>query len=137
MPDVRENTMALIARYYAAFNAMDIDAILACLTDDVAHDINQGERETGKDAFRAFLGRMDHAYSEQLRDIIIMTSTDGARAAAEFMVHGVYKVADEGFPPAHGQSYVLPAGGFFDLKDGKIARVSVYYNLADWIAQVS
>jgi steroid delta-isomerase-like uncharacterized protein len=137
MPDVRENAMALIARYYAAFNAMDIEAILACLTDDVAHDINQGERETGKDAFRAFLGRMDHAYSEQLRDIVIMTSTDGARAAAEFMVHGTYKVADEGFPPAHGQSYVLPAGGFFDIADGKIARVSVYYNLADWIAQVS
>jgi steroid delta-isomerase-like uncharacterized protein len=137
MPNVRENTMALIERYYAAFNAMDIDAILACLTDDVAHDINQGARETGKDAFRAFLGRMDHAYSEQLRDIVIMTSTDGARAAAEFMVHGVYKVADEGFPPAHGQSYVLPAGGFFEITDGKIARVSVYYNLTDWIAQVS
>jgi steroid delta-isomerase-like uncharacterized protein len=137
MPDVRENTMALIEHYYAAFNAMDIDAILACLTDDVAHDINQGERDTGKDAFRAFLGRMDHAYSEQLQDIIVMTSTDGARAAAEFMVHGVYKVADEGFPPAHGQSYVLPAGGFFDITDGKIARVSVYYNLTDWIAQVS
>lgn len=137
MPDVRENTMALIERYYAAFNAMDIDAILDCLTDDVAHDINQGERETGKDAFRAFLGRMDHAYSEQLQDIIVMTSTDGARAAAEFMVHGVYKVADEGFPPAHRQSYVLPAGGFFDIADGKIARVSVYYNLTDWIAQVS
>jgi len=137
MPDVRKNTMALIERYYAAFNAMDIDAILACLTDDVAHDINQGARETGKDAFRAFLGRMDHAYSEQLHDIIVMTSTDGARAAAEFMVHGVYKVADEGFPPAHGQSYALPAGGFFDIADGKIARVSVYYNLTDWIAQVS
>lgn len=137
MPDVREDTMALIARYYAAFNAMDIEAILACLTDDVAHDINQGARETGKDAFRAFLGRMDHAYSEQLRDIVIMTSTDGTRAAAEFMVHGVYKVADDGFPPAHGQSYVLPAGGFFDITDGKIARVSVYYNLTDWIAQVS
>ena len=137
MPDVREDTMALIARYYAAFNAMDIEAILACLTDDVAHDINQGARETGKDAFRAFLGRMDHAYSEQLREIVIMTSTDGTRAAAEFMVHGVYKVADDGFPPAHGQSYVLPAGGFFDITDGKISRVSVYYNLTDWIAQVS
>ncbi|WP_295444136.1 ketosteroid isomerase-related protein [Sphingorhabdus sp. EL138] len=137
MPDVRENTMALIERYYAAFNAMDIDAILACLTDDVAHHINQGARETGKDAFRAFLGRMDHAYSEQLQDIIVMTSTDGTRAAAEFMVHGVYKFADEGFPPAHGQSYVLPAGGFFDITEGKIARVSVYYNLTDWIAQVS
>lgn len=137
MPDVRETTMALIERYYTAFNAMDIEGILACLTDDIAHDINQGERETGEDAFRAFLGRMDHAYSEQLRDIVIMTSPDGGRAAAEFMVHGIYKVADEGFPAAHGQSYTLPAGGFFEIRDGKIARVSVYYNLADWIAQVS
>ena len=137
MPDSRENTVTLIERYYAAFNAMDIEGILACLTDDVAHDINQGDRENGKDAFRAFLGRMDHAYSEQLRDIVVMTSADGARAAAEFMVHGIYKVADEGFPAANEQSYTLPAGGFFEIRDGAIARVSVYYNLADWIAQVS
>jgi steroid delta-isomerase-like uncharacterized protein len=137
MSEPRENTAVLIGRYYAAFNAMDIEAILDCLTDDVAHDINQGDRETGKDAFRAFLGRMDHAYSEQLRDIVVMTSPDGQNAAAEFIVHGVYKVADEGFPAAHGQSYTLPAGGFFQISDGKIARVSVYYNLADWIAQVS
>ena len=137
MPDMREKTAALIGAYYAAFNAMDVEAILACLDDNVAHDINQGDRETGKLAFRAFLGRMDHAYSEQLRDIVIMTSEDGRRAAAEFIVDGIYKVADEGFPAAHGQNYSLPAGGFFDVADGKITRVSVYYNLADWIAQVS
>lgn len=137
MPDTREKTAALIGAYYAAFNAMDVEAILACLDDNVAHDINQGDRETGKLAFRAFLGRMDHAYSEQLRDIVIMTSEDGRRAAAEFIVDGVYKVADEGFPAAHGQRYSLPAGGFFEVADGKITRVSVYYNLADWIAQVS
>ena len=137
MPDTREKMAALIGAYYAAFNAMDVEAILACLDDNVAHDINQGDRETGKLAFRAFLGRMDHAYSEQLRDIVIMTSEDGRRAAAEFIVDGIYKVADEGFPAAQGQSYSLPAGGFFEVADGKITRVSVYYNLADWIAQVS
>ncbi len=137
MADTCENTAALITEYYAAFNVMDIERILACLDDDVAHDINQGNRETGKEAFRAFLGRMDDAYSEQLRDIVVMTSFDGKRAAAEFMVHGIYKVADEGFPEAHGQSYCLPAGGFFEVADGKITRVSVYYNLAEWIAQVS
>ena len=137
MPDTREKTAALIGAYYAAFNAMDVEHILACLDDNVAHDINQGGRETGKVAFRAFLGRMDHAYSEQLRDIVIMTSEDGTRAAAEFIVDGIYKVADEGFPAAHGQTYSLPAGGFFAVADGKITRVSVYYNLADWIAQVS
>ena len=137
MADTREKTAALIGAYYAAFNAMDVEAILACLDDNVAHDINQGDRETGKLAFRAFLGRMDHAYSEQLRNIVIMTNEDGRRAAAEFIVDGIYKVADEGFPAAHGQNYSLPAGGFFEVADGKITRVSVYYNLADWIAQVS
>jgi steroid delta-isomerase-like uncharacterized protein len=137
MTDPRDAAAALIDRYYAAFNAMDMDGILDCLSEDVAHDINQGERETGKAAFRAFLGRMDHAYSEQLRDIVVMTSADGRRAAAEFMVHGVYKVADPGFPAALGQEYTLPAGGFFEIADGTITRVSVYYNLTEWIKQVS
>lgn len=137
MPTSRDQTDALLSRYYEAFNAGNHEAMLGCLADDVAHDINQGERQTGKDAFRAFLARMDTAYGEQLKDIVLMTSADGAHAAAEFVVHGVYKIADEGLPPAHGQSYVLPAGAFFEVRDGLIARVSVYYNLADWIAQVS
>ena len=44
---------------------------------------------------------------------------------------------DEGLPPATGQSYVLPGGAFFDIRDDRIARVTNYYNLQDWIAQVS
>jgi steroid delta-isomerase-like uncharacterized protein len=137
MPSTREAAIALIESYYSAFNAGDNDGVLACLNDAVAHDINQGEREIGKAAFAAFLGRMDTAYSEQLTDIVIMANDSGNRAAAEFIVHGVYKAADAGLPPAHGQTYELPAGAFFELEDGLIARVSVYYNLADWISQVS
>lgn len=137
MPSPREAAIALIDRYYAAFNAGDNEGILACLTDSVSHDINQSERETGKAAFAAFLGRMDAAYAEQLSDIVIIANDDGTRAAAEFIVHGVYKAADEGLPPAHGQTYELPAGAFFELEGGLIGRVSVYYNLTDWISQVS
>ena len=133
----QEQAISLIGRYYAAFNAGDAEAMLACLSDDVAHDVNQGERETGKEAFRAFLGKMDRAYREQLADIVIMASSDGARSAAEFIVHGTYLVGEEGLPPAHGQRYALPAGAFFTLEGGLISRVTVYYNLTDWIAQVS
>jgi steroid delta-isomerase-like uncharacterized protein len=110
--------------------------MLTLLTDDVVHDLNQGARETGRDAFAAFLARMDRSYREQLRDIVVMASPDGARAAAEYVVHGEYLFADEGLPPAHGQRYVLPGGAFFDLRDGKIARVTNFYNLQDWIRQV-
>ena len=137
MQSARTSTIELIERYYAAFNAGDQKGVLDCLTDGIAHDINQGEREIGKEAFAAFLQRMDTAYSEELSNIVIMSNDTGTHAAAEFIVHGIYKSADEGLPPAHGQSYELPAGAFFDVKDGLINRVSVYYNLTDWIAQVS
>jgi steroid delta-isomerase-like uncharacterized protein len=127
----------LIRDYYAAFNAGDEAAFMALLTDDVAHDINQGEREVGKAAFAAFWARMSRCYKETIKDIVVMTEPTGARAAAEFVVHGEYLAADEGLPPAHGQTYTLPAGAFFTIRDGKVARISNYYNLPDWVAQVS
>ena len=130
-------SIALIARYYDAFNRGDWEAVLDCLTDDVAHDINQGHRETGRDTFRRFLERMNRCYREQLRDIVPVASADGSHAAAEYVVHGEYLADGEGLPPAHGQRYVLPGGAFFDIRDGRIARISNYYNLQDWIAQVS
>ena len=132
----RQDTLALIERYYAAFNRGDWNAMLDALAEDVVHDLNQGPREAGRDAFRAFLARMDASYAEQLRDVVVMASEDGRRAGAEYVVHGTYKASDEGLPPARGQTYVLPGGAFFEVRDGRIARVSNYYNLQDWIAQV-
>lgn len=132
----QQDTIQLITNYYAAFNRGDWESMLAHLTDDVAHDLNQGPRETGREAFRAFLARMDRSYSERLEDIVVSTTPDGARAAAEYVVHGTYKADDEGLPPAKGQKYVLPGGAFFDIRDGRLARVTNYYNLQDWIAQV-
>jgi steroid delta-isomerase-like uncharacterized protein len=127
----------LVRDYYDAFNAEDEAGFLALLSDDVVHDINQGEREIGLPAFKAFWARMSRCYKETLVDIVVMTEPSGTRAAAEFVVHGAYIAADEGLPAAHGQKYILPAGAFFSIRDGKIARISNYYNLPDWIAQVS
>lgn len=130
-------TETLIRSYYEAFNRGDSDAMLALMTDDVVHDVNQGARRSGKDRFRAFNARMAHCYQERLENIAVMVSADGRRAAAEFNVHGVYKNTDEGLPAAKGQTYVLPAGTFFEIRDGRIARVTTYYNLTDWLLQVT
>lgn len=132
----RAQALDLLTRYYAAFNAGDWEGMLACLSDDVAHDINQGETQRGKDTFRAFLAHMERCYRERLDGIVLMASDDGARGAAEFVVHGEYLSTDEGLPEANGQTYQLPAGAFFAMADGKIDRVTVYYNLNDWCAQV-
>lgn len=134
---MHQDSHKLIQDYYAAFNAGNMETFLGLLTDDVVHDINQGQRESGKVAFRAFMDRMNRNYKEQLVDMVIMASEDGKRAAAEFVVLGEYLVTDEGLPEAKGQKYRLPAGAFFDIRDGKVARITNYYNLEDWIAQVS
>lgn len=135
-PATRTDAIALLARYYVAFNAGDWPGMLDCLSDDVAHDVNQGERVMGKAAFAQFLGHMERCYKERLDDIVLMASEDGTRAAAEFVVHGTYLATDEGLPEAAGQTYVLPAGAFLGITDGKISRLTMYYNLADWMKQV-
>lgn len=132
-----DRAIELVLAYYAAFNRGDTAAMIDLLADDVAHDINQGARETGKAAFADFLARMARCYREQLRDIVVMANESGDRAAAEYVVHGEYLADDAGLPPASGQKYALPGGAFFDVRDGLIARVSNYYNLEDWVAQVS
>jgi steroid delta-isomerase-like uncharacterized protein len=129
--------IALVEAYYAAFNRGDWPAMLALLHDDVAHDLNQGRREVGRAAFAAFLQRMARCYVEQLHAVRVLASVDGAHAAAEYVVHGDYRASEDGLPPARGQRYVLPGAAFFDLREGRIARVSNHYNLSDWIAQVS
>lgn len=129
-------TTELITAYYSAFNAGNMEGFLTLLHPEVVHDINQGRRETGKEPFARFMQHMSRCYREQLADIVVMASADGSRAAAEFTVHGEYIATDEGLPEARGQRYVLPAGAFFEIRDGKVARVTNYYNLNDWIAQV-
>jgi steroid delta-isomerase-like uncharacterized protein len=131
------DTIALIERYYAAFNAGDGDSMLACVSDDLVHDVNQGRRRSGKAAFRTFCQHMERCYAERLEDMTIMATPDGAKAAAEFVVLGTYVETDEGLPDASGQTYKLAAGAFFEVQDGLITRVTTYYNLADWLAQIA
>ena len=127
---------ATIKAYYDAFNAGDMQAFLALLDDNVVHGINQGGDQVGKAVFATFMDHMNRCYKETLTDIVIMENGDGTRGAAEFVVNGQYLVTDEGLPEAKGQTYRLPAGAFFEIRDGKVARITNHYNLNDWIAQV-
>ena len=137
MSEAADAARATVAAYYDAFNAGDAGAMLALVTDDVEHHVNQGAVRRGRDAFAEFCSHMGRSYRERLSDIVVFVSDDGTRAAAEFTVHGEYLETDPGLPEARGQRYVLPAGTFFTLRAGRIARVATHYNLQDWIRQVS
>lgn len=112
---------------------------LAC--QNIAHDLSQGVRKTGKTAFAAVMRLMDAHYREQLSDVVVMASEDGRRAAVEYVVHGEYLSTDDGLLEARGQRYVLLGGTFFEIaEEGQkpcIFRISNHYNLQGRIAQVS
>ncbi|MDG1289875.1 MAG: ketosteroid isomerase-related protein [Lentibacter sp.] len=126
-----------VEAYFAAFNAGDTEGMLACLADDVAHHVNEGQVRRGKALFAEFCAHMNRCYQEELTDMVVFEAEGGTRAAAEYIVNGTYLATDSGLPEANGQSYRLPAGSFFSLEGDKISRVVTYYNLADWVAQVS
>lgn len=126
-----------VERYFAAFNAGDIPAMLDQLSDDIEHHVNEGHIRHGKEKFAEFCAHMERCYKEELTDLHIFVNKEGTRAAAEFIVNGTYLQTDDGLPEAKGQTYRLPAGSFMTLKDGKITRVTTYYNLSDWMKQVS
>jgi steroid delta-isomerase-like uncharacterized protein len=122
MTDTAADT--LIQRYFDAFNARDVDAFLSLVADDVVHDIACDACETGKAALRAWLERATRCYEEKVVDLFVMAAPDGRHASAEFTVLGVYLETDAGLPEAEGQRYSLPAGAEFEIRDGKIGRIS-------------
>lgn len=136
MSSTREQTLTLITRYYDTFNGGDREAFLQLLTDDVKHDINQGGCDVGRENFRIFLQRMDRCYKEQVCELQVFASDDGTRGAAEFYIDGSYISTDDGLPEATGQTYYLRVGAFFEIREGKVARITNYYNLQDWLKQV-
>lgn len=126
-----------VKNYYDAFNSRNWNEMIALVDDEIRHEPNQGTPRIGKSKFTEFMKHMDDCYSEELKDIVLFSSETEGRIAAEFVVHGTYKKGEEGLPEAKGQKYVLPASAFLEVKNGKITRVTTYYNLELWIRLVS
>lgn len=130
-------SLETIKAYYNAFNARNWAEMLSLVDEHITHEPNQGKPRIGKALFTEFMQKMDASYAEILKELVLFSSETEGRIAAEFVVHGTYKKAEEGLPLAHGQSYVLPAAAFLEVRDGKITRVTTYYNLELWIELVS
>ncbi len=129
--------LQIVKAYYDAFNARNWDEMLALVDEHITHEPNQGKPRIGKMLFTEFMQQMDESYSETLKDVVLFSSTTEGRIAAEFVVLGTYKKGEAGLPPAHGQTYVLPASAFLEVQGEKITRVTTYYNLELWIELVS
>lgn len=126
----------LIRRYYQKFNEAKFEEMISLLSEDVQHDLNEGETQKGRDAFASFMEVMHAHYSEQVVDLEIFSGDHQERFAAEFFIEGKYIKTQPGLPEANSQSYRLRVGAFFEVKHGLIHRVTNHYNLRQWIQMV-
>lgn len=126
-----------VQQYYSYFNTKNWEGMLSLLNAEIRHEPNQGDTRIGIDLFTEFLQKMDDSYEENLTDMVFFSEPSGSRVAVEFVVNGIYKKGEEGLPEAKNQTYVLPAAAFLEVNEGKITRVTTYYNLPLWIDLVS
>ncbi len=131
------SALAIVKQYYQYFNQRNWEGMLSLLHKDIKHEANQGETRVGIDLFKEFLAHMDTCYEETLTDMVFFSEPADTRVAVEFTVNGIYKSTDGDLPEAKGQQYILPAGAFLEVKEGKVARVTTYYNLPLWMDLVS
>lgn len=131
------SALEIVKTYYGCFNTKNYEGMLELLDPNILHEPNQGTPRIGVALFSEFLQRMDECYEETLTDPVYYTEANGEKVAVEFTVVGIYKQAEKGLPPAHGQQYEIPAASFLEVKDGKITRIATFYNLTLWIKLVS
>jgi len=128
----------VIAAYTEAIGAHDADAVVALYTKDavVEQAVGAGNTFEGPDAIRAWA-------SDNLTAIPDLTMTtervvvEGNRIAWQWVYRGAYTGAYPGLPAGQGQPIELRGASFIELRDGRIARETIYFDNASFLSQVS
>ncbi len=104
-------------------------AVLGLLADDCDPRLRWRPARDGKAAFAESL-RDRATRREQLRDVVVMSSPAGTRAAVEYVAQGETASAAASRRDAARQRYTRPGGLFFAIREGRIERVSSYTGAA-------
>jgi len=116
--------MGLVQNFAKAFNARDVDGLLACFTERASYTDNFFGEHQGRDGLRAMFERMfregrDYAWR---MDTVVETPTS---AAAEWTFS--YVVTDA-VPRSAGRKVRFRGMSLFELEGGRIARYREYFD---------
>ncbi|MBY5776244.1 nuclear transport factor 2 family protein [Rhizobium leguminosarum] len=119
-----QNDVEMIKRIYVSFNARDIDAVLAVLSDDVAWANGMdGGHVHGREAVRDYWTRQWAVISPHVEPVAFEETPDGAVA-----VEVIQSVFDLDGRPLEGQSHGLKdktVTHIFRMEGDKIARFDI------------
>jgi steroid delta-isomerase-like uncharacterized protein len=114
--------MSIVDDFAAAFNENDVDALLACFTDDASYVDNFYGEHVGRPSLRGMFQRMFRE-GRDYRWTMDTTINEPTRAAAEWTFG---YTATAAVPRSEGRRVQFRGMSVFELRAGRIARYREY-----------
>lgn len=124
-PTIQPAALALIERYVSAYNAFDVDGMLATLSPDVRFENWSGGQLTassdGRDAFRVLAEQAKTLFAAREQRVTALVPRGDALVAA--IAWSGQLAADVPGGPAAGTRLALRGESEFVVRDGRLALV--------------
>ena len=125
----------LVDELYAAWSLHQLEKIDAIFTEDAAYDdVASGQAYRGTEEIKELL-RTAYSWAPDFRITMKSLIIEDDVAATEWLSEGV-QTGPIGDLPASGNSFRLPGVSILTFRDGKIASVIDYYDMATFLAQL-
>lgn len=130
-----EKIRRLVNELYTAWSLHQPERIDTLFTDDAIYeDVAAGRTQHGKDEIKQLL-RAAFAWAPDFRVAMISLTVGDDRAATEWVSEGI-QTGPIGDLPASGDSFRLRGASILMFRDGKIAKVTDYYDMATFLRQL-
>lgn len=130
-----EQIHRLVHELYAAWSLHEPDRINTIFTDDAIYsDVAGGKNQRGKEQIKQLL-RSAFAWAPDFRVTLISLTVGSDAAATEWLSEGI-QTGPIGDLPASGNSFRLRGASILTFRDGKISKVTDYYDMATFLRQL-
>lgn len=131
-----EDLPPALADWIAAWEALDIDGIVAAYAEDAVHeDVPANQLFAGREAIRAHFAPLATELTESDVQITNVVATQEG-GAVEWVFTGTYTGQVPGFPPGNGTRVAMRGASIFELVGGQIQRDSEYYDALGLLVQL-
>jgi len=125
----------LVHELYTAWSLHQPERIDLIFTDDAVYeDVAGGQIVRGKEAIKQLL-RAAYAWAPDFRVAMKSLIVTDDTAATEWVSEGI-QTGPIGELPASGNSFQLRGASILNFQNGKIAKVTDYYDMATFLRQL-
>jgi steroid delta-isomerase-like uncharacterized protein len=125
----------LVQELYAAWSLHQLEKIDAIFADNAAYeDVAAGQVHRGAEEIKQLL-RASYAWAPDFRVTMKSLIVADDCAATEWVSEGI-QTGPIGDLPASGNSFRLHGASILTFRDGKIAKVTDYYDMATFLRQL-